>query len=434
MPQSALHQSRDSNRLNPFPEWLGRLRNHAQDTLSQLPSPKKSDEKWRFTDLEKNLPKNYQPLTASRRGKGPSIPRELEAHTTALPHAGLIMHGNQSPSVAELVMEAQEQGVILSSLEHASRRWESLARPYLGSLFGDEEFFPAHNLALHHTGTFLYVPKGAVIKLPIQAMTWLTGSGNAFYPRNLIVVEEGAQVSFHDRWISPLLDHSSMVIPVTELLVGANAKVEWMTWQEWGRGMRQIAYLKAHLEHGAQLNHTLISLGGDFSRFSTAVELAGEGATCTLRGAYFPTDSQIMEHWTLQDHQAPLTKSDLLYHGVLKEKSRSLYYGTIRILTHARKADAYQLNRNLVLSEGAHADTNPQLEIENNDVRCTHGSSVGPVDEEQLFYLTSRGITRSEAMRLVLMGFFEKVVGPAGWSGMQDEFHRALLSKTELTR
>ena len=159
--------------------------------------------------------------------------------------------------------------------------------------------------------------------------------------------------------------------------------------------------------------------------------MAGEGSESTMLGLYFANRKQHFEHWTVQDHLAANTRSDLLYKGALDDQARTVYYGTIKVRPGARNTDAYQANRNLSLSRKAKADTNPQLEIENNDVRCTHGATVGQVDEEQLYYLMSRGIPRAEAERLLIFGFFNEVLGRAEWSGMHELLADSILRKLE---
>ena len=205
----------------------------------------------------------------------------------------------------------------------------------------------------------------------------------------------------------------------------------WVTWQDWGRGVRQISTVKAHLGANAKLNTLLVTLGGDYSRTWKECVMAGEGAESIMLGLYFSHLDQKFEHWTMQDHAAPHTRSDLLYKGALADRSRTVYYGTIRVRNEARKTDAYQANRNLTLSPQAKADTNPQLEIETNDVRCTHGATVGRVNDEHLFYLMSRGLSRSAAERLLIFGFFNEVLERVEWSGMKELLAEAIHNKLE---
>jgi Fe-S cluster assembly protein SufD len=250
-------------------------------------------------------------------------------------------------------------------------------------------------------------------------------------PRTVVVVEDGADVVFNDLYVSGALAQPTLAAPSVEVFIGRGAKVGWVTWQDWGPGVRQVAHVRALLDRDALLNTLLVTLGGDFSRTWKGCTMAGEGAQSYMFGLYFSHGDQRFEHWTLQDHVAPHCTSDLLYKGALAERSQALYYGTIHIRPGAFRSDAYQAHRNLALSPKARALPNPQLEIENNDVRCTHGATVGQIDANQLFYLESRGIPREEAKRLIVFGFFNQVLDKVEWSGMHDRLADAIRAKTE---
>ncbi|HLA41565.1 MAG TPA: Fe-S cluster assembly protein SufD, partial [Candidatus Glassbacteria bacterium] len=345
--------------------------------------------------------------------------------------AGRLVHVDGSSFSGSLSHEAQAAGVIFTDLESAANDHEKLLRERLGRLVGPSDVFNAFNLALHRGGTFLYVPAGAELTAPLQSLHWLVNSGALVQPRTVVVVEPGAKVVFNDVYASGPLDKPTLVNPVTEVYIAEGAQVGWVTWQDWGPGVRHLSTVKATLARNAKLNTLLVTLGGDFSRTWKECVLAGEGAESIMLGLYFSHQEQHFEHWTLQDHAAARTRSDLLYKGALADTSRTVYYGTIKVRPEARLTDAYQANRNLALSPKAKADTNPQLEIENNDVRCTHGATVGRVDEEHLFYLTSRGLKRKDAERLLIFGFFNEVLERVEWSGMHDVLADSILKKLE---
>jgi Fe-S cluster assembly protein SufD len=288
-------------------------------------------------------------------------------------------------------------------------------------------------MAAHRGGTFLYVPKDVELAEPFQALHWITAgaAGQSVIPRTVVIIEDGAKVVFNDLYASDALSSSTLALPATEMFIGAGAQVGWVTWQDWGRGVRHLANVRAQLDRDALLNTLVVTLGGDFSRTWKECTLAGEGAQSFMYGLYFSHGDQRFEHYTKQDHVAPHTTSDLLYKGALADTSQGLYYGTIHIRPHAFKSNAYQANRNLALSPHARALPNPQLEIENNDVRCTHGATVGQIDADHLFYLQSRGIPRDEARRLVVFGFFNQVLDKVTWSGMHDRLAEAIRQKME---
>jgi Fe-S cluster assembly protein SufD len=215
------------------------------------------------------------------------------------------------------------------------------------------------------------------------------------------------------------------------MFIGKGAEVGWVTWQDWGPGVRHVATVRAHLDRDALLNTLVVTLGGDYSRTWKECTMAGENAQSYMYGLYFSHGEQQFEHWTMQDHVAPHCTSDLLYKGALTDASQALYYGTIHIRPDAHHSDAYQANRNLALSPNARALPHPRLEIENNEVRCTHGVTVGQVSDEQLFYLSSRGISPDDARKLIVFGFFNQVLDKVEWSGMQEQLADSIRAKME---
>jgi Fe-S cluster assembly protein SufD len=325
-------------------------------------------------------------------------------------------------------------GVIFTDLATAIAEHPDLVLPKIGQLIGSTDPFTALSLAAYQGGTFLYVPKGAEITAPFHALHKLRGeaAGAAVLPRTVVVIEDGAKVVFNDVYDSGDLDTPTLAAPVVEMFIGDGADVGWVTYQDWGRGVRHVATVRAQLGRNALLNTLVVTLGGDFSRTWKECTMAGEGAQSYMYGLYYARADQLFEHWTMQDHVAPHCTSDLLYKGALDDVSQGLYYGTIHIRPKAFRSDAYQANRNLALSPTARAMPHPRLEIENNDVRCTHGATVGKVSEEHLFYLRSRGIAEEDARRLIVFGFFNQVLDKVSWSGMQDQLTDAIRTKMEV--
>ncbi|MCE5269915.1 Fe-S cluster assembly protein SufD [bacterium] len=415
------------------PEWLADIRRQAWERYQRLELPDSRDEYWRYTDLKLIDPGEFQSAEADTATPVGAMPDKARAALAlaGTGSAGRIVHVDGKPLTSELSEEARRAGVILTDIETAAREHEALLRPRLGRLVGANDLFTSWSLALHRGGTFLYVPPEVELRMPLQSLHWLSTAGVAHQPRTVVIVDRGAQVVFNDIYASNPLEAPTLVNPVTELYAGAGSTVGWVTWQDWGAGVRQVAQVKARLAERAALNTLLVTLGADYSRTWKECQLAGEGAESIMLGLYFPRREQRFEHWTVQDHAAPRTKSDLLYKGALADRGRAVYYGTIKVRPQAHGTDAYQANRNLTLSPGAKADTNPQLEIETNDVRCTHGATVGKVDPEQVFYLASRGIPRAEAERLLVFGFFNEVLERVKWSGMHELLAGAILAKLE---
>ena len=398
---TSLLRSRIAALTQESPDWLARVRRDAETAYGEIPYPRGREETWRFTDLKAIRP---------------------DAFTLGDRPVALTLDG---PSA---------DGVIFTDLATAIRDHGDLVERRLGSLIGSTDPFTTLSLAAHTGGTFLYVPAGTEIAAPFHATHALSDddAGKAVLPRTLVVIEDGAKVVFNDVYTSGALSQSTLAAPVTEMFIGKGAEVGWVTWQDWGRGVKHVANVRAQLESDALLNTLVVTLGGDFSRTWKECTLAGENAQSYMYGLYFSHADQRFEHWTLQDHVAPHCTSDLLYKGALADTSQALYYGTIYIRPGAAKSDAYQANRNLALSDQARALPHPRLEIENNDVRCTHGATVGRVSDEHLFYLQSRGISPDEARRLIVFGFFNQVLDKVEWSGMQDQLAESIRAKMEV--
>jgi Fe-S cluster assembly protein SufD len=415
------------------PDWHAPHRRSAWEKYQAFPFPVGREEEWRYTDLSLLRVNQFGTLHPDEADQTAELPPHAEKllHPDNTPAAGTAAEVNGTPATFELTDEARKEGVIYKPLDVALSEHPDLIEGRLGSLVGAEDVFTAWSLALHRGGMFLYVPKGVEISAPVQALHWQTVDGVAIHPRTLVVVEPGAKLVFNDIYSSDPLSQPTFAGPVVEMFIGEGARVGWITWQDWGEGVRHLAHLKARLEKDALLDTLVVTMGADFSRTSKQCVLAGEGAQSVMLGLYLPHAEQKFEHWTLQDHTAPKTRSDLLYKGALADAAHSVYYGTIRIRHGAPQSDAYQANRNLALSPQARADTNPQLEIETNDVRCTHGATVGRIDDEQVFYLTSRGISRKDAERLIVYGFINDVLERAAWSGLTDRLGEAVQRKVE---
>lgn len=384
------------------PDWLADVRRQAWKSYEELEYPKGREEVWRFTDVESIRPEKF------------------------------VLSGE---AVAKVALDGPKaDGVIFCDMATAVRDHAELLRPRLGSLIPATDPFTALNLAAHSGGTFLYVPKGVEIEAPFHAVHSIDAdaAGKTVLPRTVVIVEDGAKVVFNDVYSSGAIPDATLAAPVVEMFIGKGANVGWVTYQDWGSGVRHVANVRAQLDRDALLNTLVVTLGGDYSRTWKECTLIGEGAQSFMYGLYFSHGEQRFEHWTLQDHVAPHCTSDLLYKGALEESSQALYYGTIHIRPNAHHSDAYQANRNLALSSKARALPHPRLEIENNEVRCTHGVTVGQVSDEHLFYLQSRGIPQDEARRLIVFGFFNQVLDKVTWSGMQDQLSQAIRDKMEV--
>src|SRR5205807_6063714 len=266
------------------------------------------------------------------------------------------------------------------------------------------EKFAAHNAALWKHGLLVVVPKGIELEKPLYVRISVTGQ--TFW-RLVVVVEEGARASLIEEYASPSDDTEAYSNAVTELFVEQAAKLEYVSLQNLSRETWHFASHHATVQRDAELDWVAGGFGSKKGKIRIQNDLAGVGATSRVTGAYFSDGDQHLDYDTFQEHIAPNTTSDFAFKGALRDEATAVWRGMIRVEQDAQKTNAYQENRNLLLSKTAHADSIPGLEILANDVRCTHGATLGQVDRDQLFYLMTRGLTRSEAERLIVRGFFQ---------------------------
>jgi Fe-S cluster assembly protein SufD len=269
------------------------------------------------------------------------------------------------------------------------------------------DYFTTLAEAFGPDAVIVVVPRGVKLERPVVVVHDVTfhDRRTAFFPRLFADIGEGSEVTLIEHFRSN--GGRPLVCPVTELQVGTNAHLVYEAVQELDRTAWQVGYLYSDVERDATIRSFTAGLGGDYARLCTRSTLVGEHSESEMLAAYFADGSQVQDMRTFQDHAAPHTRSNLIFKGAVDDDARSVYSGLIHIHKGARKSDAAQTNRNLVLSEHAHADSVPNLDIEENDVRCSHASAVGPIDREQRFYVESRGVPPDVAERLILLGFFD---------------------------
>jgi Fe-S cluster assembly protein SufD len=366
--------------LQGEPDWLQKRRLSALATYERLPMPSKTDEEWRRTDIS---------------GLNATDFSELEHR-----------NGYNLDALSSL-----PRGVILEPLRVAAEKHRQLVEPLLFSLArADRDRFTALHAAFFTGGTFLYVPDGVVIDEPIVAKHTSHEGGSAVLPHTLIVAGRGARFHYLDEYVADGDEEPGYRTGSAEIFVGEGSEVGYVALQKWGRNAWHLGDQRARLEKDSKLRLFNVTLGARFSKTRVEASLAGQGSDAELKAIYFASGEQFFDFHTLQDHQVGNTRSDLLFKGALQDTARTVYAGLIRIEKGAARSDAYQANRNLVLSDHAKATSIPMLEIDNNDVRCTHGATVGPVDPQSMFYLQSRGIPEATAKRMIVQGFFGDVL------------------------
>lgn len=292
------------------------------------------------------------------------------------------------------------------------------------------DVFAEMNLT-HMSATVIRVPAHQVVAAPVVVTHHVDTAGVATFPRLVIEAGDNAEVTVVERFLTADAagDTEALVVPVVQVLAHQGARVRYLAINELGDKVWQIGHQQAIGEKDSDVQMATVALGGDYARVRTDVRAAGPGASATQVALYFAGDDQMHDFRTIQDHDAPHTHSELLFKGAVQGRARSVYTGLIKIREHAKGTAAYQTNRNLTLSEGAWAESVPNLEIENNDVKCSHASTVGPIDETQRFYLESRGIPPEVAERLVVLGFFDEVLGQLPAGDLGDELRARVAAK-----
>ena len=413
--------------LPAAPSFVEALRKQAFTEFLALPIPSQETEEWRYTDLSE-LDLGLAPFAAGARAENLDgiDERILSAAGQVGERAGLQIQHNSQVAVTHLDPTLAAQGVIFGDLDRAAEEHPDLIEPHLHALVPSARTkFTALHGAFRTGGTFLYVPDGVVVGMPLQTLTWLDAEAAAVFPHTLIVVGEDAEATFIDRYASPDL-RRALSDSIVEIHVGPASRVRYVSIQDWGEGVTHLGIQRTSLGRDADFRSVAVGFGASLARAESETVLAEPGGFSEMLGIFFADGAQHFDHRSEQDHVAPGCTSDLLYKGALRDQSRAVYSGWVHVRPGAQKTDAMQTSRNIVLSDRAKADAIPNLEIEANDVRCGHAASVGPVEEETLFYLQSRGIPRKEAERLIVFGFFQEVLDRIPLEEVRDSVAQAI--------
>jgi Fe-S cluster assembly protein SufD len=354
-----------------------------------LPLPTTSEEAWRFTDL-----RGFDPDSFSANGAGSVAKLETLLDVDV---AGLA-----SVSEAGIEIERAPDGVVFAPLPEDHE--------LLGTLVPGDEKFAAHNSALWRHGLLVHVPRGVVLDRPLYVRIANSVEGGSLFWRLLVIAEPGSRFSLIEEYASASPELAAYSNAVVELFVGEGAKLEYVSLQNYSQETWNFAAHHARVDRDAELDWVAGGFGSKKGKVRIQNDLAGQGATSRVTGAYFADGTQHLDYDTFQEHIAPHTTSDFAFKGALRDTASTVWRGMIRVEQDAQKTNAYQENRNLMLSPTAHADSIPGLEILANDVRCTHGATLGQVDREQLFYCMARGMPRHVAERLIVRGFFQDVL------------------------
>ncbi len=406
------------------PDWVTEQRRAAWKQFQEMSWPGRREEEWSRTDIRLFKADAFRFPGVVESEPGSSMQQLLTEGVTL---AGSARACNSVSAESQLDAAWAKKGVICCSLEEATRSHESLVRRYLaapnGHCYADR--FDALRASAWSGGGFFYIPRGVVVDQPLYSLSTLR-NGGADFGHILVVLEEGAEGSVLAETESETASATGMHCGAVDLHVGPGAHLRFVSLQNWGSGTWHFARQKAIVRRDAQLQWTIGALGGRLAKVNQHVMLVEPGAECQVNGVMFTEDRQHFSYHTLQHHQAPHCKSDFLYKAALQDQSRTVWRGMIKVDVGAQKTNGYQRNDNLLLSAQARADSIPGLEIEADDVRCTHGSTSGRVDEELIFYAQARGYSRQEAIRMIVTGFFQQVFDRITIDSVRDSLGRAI--------
>jgi Fe-S cluster assembly protein SufD len=421
----------------------------AAESFGSGPLPSEKDEVWRYSRIDQLDLDRFHPAgtesAGSTGGPGPSPSDRVHSLVTSLgPRAGLMI--TIDGVLATVASSVGDDALILGRATEQDH-----PEAVLGSVVDDPRDFLLLNDAFAVDPLVVDVAAGATIEEPIVVVHVVGGAtGSAVFPRTVVRTGRGSRSAVIEIVVdvdagllaglpaspspAPARDGEDgverLVVPVSEIQVADGAELSYVTVQALGPRTWQLAHQASAIGADACLDSFAVALGGSYARLRTDSSLHGASGTSRLRAAFIGRDDQMLDFRTLQDHRAPQTTSDLLFMGAVADRAHSVYSGLIRVHRGAVKSDAMQTNHNLVLDEGAHADSVPNLDIEENDVKCSHGSTVGPVDEDQRYYLESRGVDPEMAERLIVAGFFENIADQVPIPGVRATVGQALADRS----
>lgn len=424
---------------NGEPDWVRSLRRQAWEVFEQLPMPTPRHEEWRRTDLKAFRLSDYAPLPLPDYDGVLSVDMLPEALQTFLHPgaeegniAGLLVHHGAKAVHRWLSEEAKGKGVIFTDMATAFKHHPDLLEGRLHRLIPPSETkFVALHAALMNAGAVLYIPPRVRLELPLHLFFWLDAEGSSLFDHVLIIADKESEVVVLAHYASPQGNFAALSSGAVEIFAEAGSQVYFISLQEWGQRVYDFHFVRADIRRDAYLRWCLTAFGGKLWRINCHSRLSEPGASTDMLGMSVGAGIQQFDHHTFQEHVAPQCKSDLLFKVVLMDRASSIYRGLIKVHKNAQGTDAYQANRNLLLSPKARADSMPLLEIEANEVRCTHGATIGRVDELQLFYLMSRGLSRRQAEKIIVDGFLQPIIAKVPVSWFSDKMQTLLDAKMQ---
>lgn len=406
------------------------FRAKAWHSYTNTPMPTTRDEAWRRTDLRGLKFGQFQLLDQQHKANLADIPAHLLEPLADGDHGGqIILYGREH--ITHFDEKLKQAGVVFCDLLTAEREYPELLAKAMGKVVKPEEGkFAAMTAALSENGVFLYVPKNYEIDTPVHSLLWGAEINVAQISHVVVYLEEGATATYVLEFASQTENYGqSLITNNIEVYVGPKANLRFVELQSLGRHVWNFTHERVQVDADGQLDWIFGAIGGHLTKNFAELDLIAPGAIGKMSGFYFTDKDQHLDYDSQQNHLAPRTTSDLLFKGALVDQSRSVWQGMIYVAPGADKTDGYQANRNLLLSKQARADSIPGLEILANDVRCTHGATVGKIDADQVFYLMARGISKRESEKLIVEGFFDPIMQRIPFEGVKKRFQTAIEDK-----
>jgi len=411
-------------RVSHLPAWWLDRKRAAYARYAELPLPTRTVEGWRFSNLAGLSLDGFTVPTAA----DPAAPEHADVGIDGVGH--LVFANNRLATHVAVTADLAAQGVVFASLQHALVQHGDLIRAHLlaqPSRLGSDKFAALHEAFLED-GAFIHVPKGVEVPLPVGIFHYACGAGTAVFPHTLVVAEDRAKVTVVDFFRSTSPD-AQFACGGNDLYVGHGAQVTYVAMQDWNRATFSFQANATVARRDSRVLSLNLHTGARQARHESYSQLQAPGAHSEMLALTVAHGQQEFDQRTLQIHQAPNTSSNLLYKNALLDHAKTIFSGLIVVDPDAQKTDAYQSNRNLMLSDDAEAHSLPGLEIQANDVRCTHGATSARIPAEQEFYLQSRGIAKAQADELIVFGFFEEVLGKIENENLHDTLTRLIRRK-----
>ena len=420
----ASFDSFERNFAQSSPSWLRALRKAGIAHFDALGFPTVAHEEWRFTDVAPMAALPFRPVHQPiLQAVGLSDLAQF-AFDGLTAHQLVFVDGHFAPGLSQVAPGAD--GLVMGSLAAAVQCHTSWVEPYLGRTGQHQtDAFAALNTAFLQDGAFVYARKGTASSSPIHLLFISTQAGSVTQPRNLIVAEAGAEISLIEDYVS-LNGAASWTNSVTEVFAGENSTVTHLKLQREAAAAFHVANIEAHMQARSRVSSHSIALGGRLTRNTINLRFQGQGCEGLLNGLFFARGEQLVDHHTVADHAQPHCNSHEFYHGILAGQARGVFIGKILVRPDAQKTDAKQTNKNLLLGADATINSKPQLEIFADDVKCTHGATVGQLDDEAIFYLRSRGLGEAAARQMLVKAFASDVLNRIPFPSVRQELDQVL--------